>query len=219
MTTRTLSPLTQSFLFHGLIGTTFVLVSLFNKTSIKVKPPVRVEIKEVITAKELPAEKPLAVNTAPKPKVISPTAKEPKKIFGINKNTLTDEGAQNGVAIKSGNTIAKDIDQTPMNPEDAAALPIPTDEYLISRMPKLKAEIRIPYPPEARKNNIEGLVVLEILIDAQGKVRSATLIEGPGYGLNEAALKAIYAFEFTPALVDEKPVPVKIRYGYRFVLN
>jgi periplasmic protein TonB len=104
-------------------------------------------------------------------------------------------------------------------PEDEGSLPVPAEEFLVTQMPRLKHEVRLPYPPEAKAKNIQGLVVLNVLIDDQGKVRQAELVEGPGYGLNEAALKAIYSFEFSPAVIDKKPVAVRIRYAYRFVLN
>jgi protein TonB len=195
------------------------MVFIFNPSSLPQKQKIKVEIKEVIKPKEIPPEKPFVLQTAARPNPAEPKQREPRKIFGINKNTLTDTTNAAGVAIKAGNTIAKEIDQEALRPEDEQALPIPTEEYLISKMPNLKSEVRIPYPPEARKNNIEGLVVLEILIDETGKVRAASLIEGPGYGLNEAALNAIYSFAFSPAMVEQKPVAVKIRYGYRFILN
>jgi len=210
------SPLVQSLSLHGIIGIIFAMVFLLNKNNLP-KTKVPIQIKEVI--KPQVESKPLNIQTAPVAKPKDQKLPEPKKIFGINKNTLTSDTAADTAAIKAGNTIAKEIDQEHLKPEDEQALPIPTDEYLISKMPKLKNEVTIPYPTLARKNNIEGLVLLEILIDETGKVRSAQLIDGPGYGLNEAALEAIYRFEFSPALVDQKPVAVKIRYGYRFVLN
>ncbi len=213
------SPLVQSLLIHGILGGVFLLTLVIHRPPIKVSPPLKVEIKEVTLPKEAPEDIPIVVTTTPKLTNTKTNPIEPKKIFGINKNTLTNEGNASAVAIKAGNTIAKEVDQTPMRPEDETSLPIPAEEYLISNMPKLKTDIKIPYPPEARKNNIEGLVVLEILIDENGKVRSANLIEGPGFGLNEAALKSIYDFEFSPAMIDQKPVPVKIKYGYRFILN
>jgi protein TonB len=86
-------------------------------------------------------------------------------------------------------------------------------------MPELKSEFRIPYPPEAKQKGIQGAVVMDILIDAQGTVRDAKLIEGPGSGLNEAALEAVKKFKFSPAFMQDKPVAVKIRYAYRFILE
>jgi periplasmic protein TonB len=168
-----------------------------------------IEAPRVSTAaKAIEIEKPRA--TIPEP--------TRKAVFGVNpKSNATDENSD--VAVKAGNTVAKSIDQEKLDPNDDQNLPIPADEFLVSSMPKLKSEIRIPYPPEARQQNIQGAVVMDLLIDQNGKVRKATLLEGPGYGLNEAALNAIKSFEFEPAKIEQKPVAVKIRYAYRFVLE
>jgi protein TonB len=57
------------------------------------------------------------------------------------------------------------------------------------------------------------------LIDAEGRVRDAKLVSGPGHGLNEAALEAIKSFRFRPAEVDGRPVAVRIPFTYNFLLK
>lgn len=203
----------QSLLLHFGIVTVFALASLLLRNRTLEMRKVKVEIKEV-TAPATPAQ-PVEVKVMAEPP--PPTKTPPRKVFGLNRHSLQSE--KGAVDVKAGNTLAKDIDQEKMRPEDADALPVPTEEYLVNQMPRLKAEVRIPYPPQAKAKNIEGLVMMDILIDDKGKVRSAQLIEGPGYGLNEAALEAIYRFEFVPAMMDKKAIAVRIRYAYRFVLN
>lgn len=205
-----------SFLIHFSIVVFFAVLSWMFSNDLPQTQKIKVEIKEVVKEQPLQAVKAPEIELQRPPP--TPAKAPPKKVFGLNKNTL-EGGTTATVAIKAGNTVAKDIDQEKINPEDAEALPIPTDEYLVTQMPILKSEVRIPYPAEARKKNIEGAVIMDILIDEKGKVRSTTLVQGPGYGLNEAALRAISQFEFTPAVVDKKPVAVKIRYSYRFILN
>ena len=60
---------------------------------------------------------------------------------------------------------------------------------------------------------------MDILIDATGHVRDAKLLQGPDESLNQAALAAVRGFVFKPAMVQDKPVAVRIRYAYRFVLE
>lgn len=98
-------------------------------------------------------------------------------------------------------------------------LPVAADELQVTEMPRLLSEVRIPYPAEARARGIEGTVKVDLLIDESGVVRDSKIIEGPGHGLNEAALRAIEKFRFAPALIEEKPVAVRVRYSYRFVLD
>lgn len=201
----------QSTLIHlalaMAIGVSMWIPSLQNK-----KPsatPIR-----VIEAPTQPKEAPPVLDiSTQKPKELPKPRKAPPA-FGLNKNTLTANSGS-GVQVKEGNTLAKEVDQTPATD----ALPVPTEEFLVSKMPRLKTEVRVEYPAEAKSRRIEGPVVMEILIDSTGKVRDLKLLEGPGFGLNEAALAAIAKFEFEPATVDGKPVAVKIRYTYRFVLT
>lgn len=89
----------------------------------------------------------------------------------------------------------------------------------ITELPKVVGEVKAHYPEAAKKAGVSGPVVLEIIIDKQGKVESAQVISGPGSGLNEAALEAIYKFKFKPAKKLKEAVPVKIRYTYRFKLD
>lgn len=155
-------------------------------------------------------------------KPIPEKLKEPEKraVFGASRNSILDSsGDENSAQIKKGNTVAKTPDQEKLRDDDADSIPIPVEEYLVSAMPVLENEFRVPYPPEARKAGIQGRVVMDLLIDAAGKVRQAALVEGPGYGLNEAALDAVKNFKFRPARVQDRPVAVKIRYAYKFVLE
>lgn len=162
-----------------------------------------------------------AVDLSQQPKPKPPEEKPPPlhKVFGVSKKAITEESGAAKVEVKAGNTLATAPDNEKLKPGDAESLPIPTDEYLVSRMPSVVADVRIPYPPEAKAHKIEGKVVMELLIDADGKVRQAKIISGPGYGLEEAALAAITRFKFRPAEVDGKPVAVKIPFTYNFLLK
>ena len=206
-------PLPRSILIHLSVVGLFFLGSWLNSISWKPKP---IDF-EVI---QYPAPANPALKIEP-PKVEEKLKPPPQKsVFGVSRKAITaDASVADAATIKEGNTVAKEQDNLKLEKDDPDSLPIPTDSYLVSSMPKLKSEIRIPYPPEAKKAGIEGAVVMDLLIDSSGKVRSVTLIKGPGFGLNEAALSAIEKFEFLPAKMGEQAVAVKIRYSYRFVLE
>jgi TonB family protein len=143
-----------------------------------------------------------------------------KKVFGVSRKAMTtNEATAKTAEIKLGNTVAKENDQLKLEKEDPDSIPIPTDDYLITKQVALLKDIKIPYPPEAKKANVEGPVVMDLVIDQSGQVRSVELIRGPGAGLNEAAVEAVKSFLFRPAQVGDKFVAVKIRYTYRFVLE
>lgn len=150
--------------------------------------------------------------TQPKPK--SP----PRAVFGVSRTTQVATSPED-IAQKKGNTLAKEQDQKQLREDDPASIPIPVEDYLVSEMPTLLSDYRADYPAEAKKKGIQGPVVFDIVVDGQGVVRQAVLIEGPGHGLNEAALAAVKKLKFKPARVEDKTVAVKIRYAYRFVLE
>ena len=79
--------------------------------------------------------------------------------------------------------------------------------------------MRAPYPESAKAARVEGVVIVDLIISKEGTVLEATLIEGPGYGLNESALEALKQFEFSPAQRRNEKVTVKIRYKYKFKLE
>jgi protein TonB len=150
--------------------------------------------------------------TRPKP------AEVPKvhQVYGVSRKALT---ADQGAEVKAGNTLAKAPDNETLNPSDADSLPVPTEDYLVTQMPQLEKEIVIPYPPEVKKRGIQGAVTMDLLIDAGGNVRKVDLVDGPDPELNAAAVSAVMGFKFKPAMLQAKPVAVRIRYAYRFVIR
>lgn len=219
MTLR-LSDFAASLFFHIGLGACLFYFTFFDQKNIQ-KAVVEFEVIENPTLAPVGLP-PLELRPLSKPQV--PTQKvEGREVFGISKSTLTedspsDQGAL-AVEVKQGNTLAAAPDDRTLLDTDVARLPIPTADHLVTRMPSLISEVRIPYPPLAKQKNIEGPVVMDILIDEQGNVRQVQLVSGPGEGLNEAALAAIAQFKFKPASIEKKNVAVRIRYTYRFVLQ
>lgn len=208
------SPLGLSLLGHLLF--IFVILALTLK-------PKTVKTKISFEVYENPKVAPKTLNLQPpKPEKVKPPPPPPetKQVFGVSRKALTSADTTGAAAeVKLGNTVAKEQDNLKLDAKDADSLPIPADDYLVSSMPQLLTEMRIPYPEEAKKAGIEGPVVMELLIDDQGQVRQVQLLKGPGFGLNEAALSAIKNFKFRPARIQDQAVAVKIKYTYRFVLE
>lgn len=80
-------------------------------------------------------------------------------------------------------------------------------------------EVRVPYPEEAKANEVEGVVLLRVQIDDGGNVTDVMVLEGLGYGLDEASVAAVKTFKFRPATKDGKPVPAMIKYSYSWYLD
>jgi TonB family protein len=203
-------PWVISSALHGILFSAVAVLLLLSRHS----KPVEVDIRILESPKA--AEQPVRVPV--ERAVQQPKREVVHEVFGISPKAITTTEPE-GEAVKAGNTVAKAPDQEILKPGDPEALPVPSDEYLVTNMPALKSEVRVPYPPASRKQGIQGAVVMDLLIDTSGKVRDVTLIESPNSELGNAAVTAARAFQFTPALIREKPVAVKIRYVYRFVLE
>jgi len=65
---------------------------------------------------------------------------------------------------------------------------------------------RPQYPQEAFVKKVEGTVVVEILIDSQGRVVRARVIQSVPL-LDAAALQTVYQWIFQPAIKHGRPVP------------
>lgn len=61
------------------------------------------------------------------------------------------------------------------------------------------------YTDEARAKRIEGEVLLEVVLEASGKLRVLRVVRGLGHGLDDAAVRAAEQIRFKPALKDGQP--------------
>jgi len=216
---RGLSPLHFSLMVHAL-----VVLGFFSLTRIKWQERGKIEVPIVVEEKPLEAQKIMEVKE--RPKVVLKSINEPKEegktqreVFGASRRSYTDESlGKEGVSAKKGNTLAKEIDKTILEDSDADVLPTPTEEYLVSEMPRVLSEVRPTYPTEAKEKSLEGAVVMDILIDDKGKVRQVSVIEGEPL-FRSGAVEAMKKFLFRPAMLEGKPVAVRIRYTLRFQLE
>ena len=81
---------------------------------------------------------------------------------------------------------------------------------------------RIPpqYPRDAARNGITGWVQLEVLVNPDGTVRSARVLEAQPKGLFEAsAVQAVLRWKFKPKVVNGQPVQQKGAQRIEFNLN
>ena len=61
------------------------------------------------------------------------------------------------------------------------------------------------YTEEARSKRIEGEVLLQVVLEASGKLRVLRVVHGLGHGLDDAAVQAAEQIRFKPALQDGQP--------------
>ena len=74
------------------------------------------------------------------------------------------------------------------------------------------------YPPIAESARVQGVVILETIIGADGKVQDARVLRSIPL-LDQAALDAVKQWEFTPTLLNGSPVPIIMTVTVQFTLQ
>ncbi len=83
---------------------------------------------------------------------------------------------------------------------------------------KLLSQPKPPYTEEARKNQINGTVVLKVTFNANGTIGSITPVRSLGYGLTEQAIAAARNIRFEPAKRGGVPYTIAKPIQYTFTL-
>jgi TonB family protein len=74
------------------------------------------------------------------------------------------------------------------------------------------------YTKPARAARFHGKVLLDVVVSANGDVKSATILQGVPFGLNDNAMEAVRQWKFKPATRDGQPVPVMVMIEVAFSL-
>jgi TonB family protein len=84
--------------------------------------------------------------------------------------------------------------------------------------PKLVKQVTPVYPEDARKQGIEGTVVLELTTDVEGKVQEAKVLRSIP-ALDQAAIDAVKQWVYEPMIIEGKPKPFVFTVTVRFALK
>ncbi len=66
------------------------------------------------------------------------------------------------------------------------------------------------FSDQARMAKYQGLCIVEVVVDANGNPRDPKVIRPLGMGLDEKALEAVKQYRFKPAMLNGKPVAVRM---------
>ena len=96
----------------------------------------------------------------------------------------------------------------------------------VQRMPKPKFNMasylskNLQYPDEARKNNIQGRVIIRFIVATNGSIDSVTILKGIGGGCDEEAARVIsHMPKWRPGKKDGKKVEVYFTQPINFKLE
>jgi protein TonB len=85
--------------------------------------------------------------------------------------------------------------------------------------PELLREVKPVYSEEARRRGVEGDVVLEVVVRADGNVGAVRVVRGLGAGLDARAADAVRQWRFLPARRHGSPVDVLVEVAVEFKLR
>lgn len=85
--------------------------------------------------------------------------------------------------------------------------------------PSIRHEVKPDYTEEARRRNVRGDVLMEIVVRRDGTVGDVHVLRGLGYGLDDRAVGAVRQWTFNPATRKGVPVDVLVEVAMEFRLR
>jgi TonB family protein len=89
------------------------------------------------------------------------------------------------------------------------------------KKPECYVKILPIYPDLARKAKRKGVVILQVIWDTNGRIRSAKVMSSPGkqFGFDDAAINAVKKWKCYPATVGGRKVEIYGTVTVNFILN
>lgn len=121
-------------------------------------------------------------------------------------------GVESGVGDAIGIGVVEGI---PPPPPVAAQAPIRLGSI---HPPRKIVDVKPLYPQLAQAAHVEGMVILETVIDARGRVTSVHVLRSIPL-LDQAAIAAVEQWTYTPTLLNGVPVPIVMTVTVQFTLQ
>jgi len=163
-------------------------------------------------------------------KLMAPVA-IPKEIAMIKEAPVPPDTSGDGViggvpggvpGGQIGGVLGGIIGGTAKAPTAGPAPPPPVRRVVVVggmvKPPRLIYQPQIAYPPLARGAGVQGEVRIDAIVDEQGNVIQAHVVDGPAL-LRAAALVEVQTWRYEPTLLDGQPVAVKMIVYVRYHLN
>ncbi len=149
------------------------------------------------------------------------------QVAGINAQSTEEKGT--GAIFQVGNTLYGQVARIAQAPVTEATTPLPPEAFepappeppkKVVKVSAKPAQISKPeYPMQALRAGIEGTVLLELEINSEGRVTSVKVLEGLGYGLDEAAVDAALSWRYHPATINGEASASKRRERLSFKIE
>lgn len=173
---------------------------------------------------DLVIEDPVEVDIPPtEQKVQPPPPPPPPQLEVVEDEELVEEDEIQSTEV----TQDTKIDIPVIEPEEGPSEPeiftiveeMPTfpggDQALLEYMAK-----NTKYPPLARENGLQGIVVVTFVVDENGKINNVQVLRGIGGGCDEEAIRVVQSMPaWKPGKQRGMPVRVQYNLPFRFTLR
>lgn len=157
----------------------------------------------------------------PKPSVDSTDINDTLDLSGstLGPGNQNPGGGPIGTGQPGGSSIGKDTagtsGKTPFGPWIAVPPEYPGGPEALEKDLRRLVE----YPEDLRSRRIEGSVIVEFIVDENGFVTEPKILDGLGYGSEEAVLYAVrHLKQWRPGRHQGIPVPVRYVWPIKFAL-
>ncbi|MBO0797544.1 MAG: energy transducer TonB [Blastocatellia bacterium] len=107
-------------------------------------------------------------------------------------------------------------------PADAAAAPADVSNEpsgTFNRKLTIISQEKAKYTDEARRNEVQGTVVLNVMFSYDGTISSIQVVRGLPDGLTDSAIEAAQKIKFIPAMKNGEPVSIRGDVEFSFNLD
>ena len=84
--------------------------------------------------------------------------------------------------------------------------------------PRKVVDVAPRYPALARESHVDGIVILDVIIDETGNVTSTHVLKSVTL-LDQAAIDAVRLWKFTPARLNGQAIPIVMTVTVAFRLQ
>jgi protein TonB len=194
-----------------------LIVAPLVATDVLPEPWRAVEYVTVVSPPVEPPPPPVRRDTAPPPIEISPDAAPVEAPDGIAPEPpAAPPPVSLDAGIIDGFRLIGDLAVDDPLPPPVEREPIRVGGR-ISRPERVRYVAPV-YPPIARAAQVEGVVIIEAVLGAEGQVREARILKSVPL-LDAAALAAVEQWQFTPTLLNGQAVPVVMTVTVVFSLR
>jgi protein TonB len=125
-------------------------------------------------------------------------------------------GVEGGVPGGVVGGVVGGLPEAPPPPPPPPSAPVRVGGNI--KQPTKTKDVRPVYPPIAQSARVQGVVIIEATIGADGRVKEAKVLRSIPL-LDQSALDAVRQWVFTPTLLNGVPVPVIMTVTVNFTLQ